>query len=170
MNAYANGRAGSGGSSITWGDRVRLHGGGGGRRIAGMSEKHCPRAMVQRDQFAQLLGMELTEVEDGRARVRMALRPDHRNGFGIAHGGAVFALADTAFAAASNSHGYGAVSLSATMNYLLPGVEGTLQADAREVSRTKKVSVYEVKVTNEDGEVIAVFQGLAYHKAAVPKS
>jgi len=80
------------------------------------------------------------------------------------HGGAIFALADLVFAAASNSHGTVAVAINANISFLKASAGGTLFADAREISKNPKLGTYTIDVTNEDGDVIAVFQGMVYRK------
>ncbi len=124
------------------------------------------RAFFSRaDRFARHSGIELVEVAEGFARARMTLAPFHHNGVGIAHGGALFTLADFAFAAASNSHGTIAVAISATISILKATREGTLWAEAREVARSRKVGTYSVEVKDESGDLVALFQGTVYRKS-----
>ena len=118
----------------------------------------------ERDAYAKHLGMELVEVSPGAAAARMAIGDCHRNMHGVVHGGAIFSLADLAFAAACNSHGTVAVALNASISFLKPGLKGTLTATAKEVSLGSKISVYDIPVTNDDGELVATFQGMAYRK------
>ena len=118
----------------------------------------------ERDAFAKHLGMELVEVTPGGATARMEIRDCHNNMHGVVHGGAIFSVADLAFAAACNSHGTVAVALNVHISFLKPGLKGTLTATAREVSLGAKISVYDIPVTNDDGELIATFQGMAYRK------
>ncbi len=123
------------------------------------------RHFLERDTFARALGIEMLEVDAGSAAARMTIRPDHLNGARVAHGGAVFTLADFAFAAASNSHGTLALSINASMSQTKGVREGaTLTARAAEVSRNPKLAVYSVLVTDETGEVVALFQGMVYRK------
>ncbi|MBN2468316.1 MAG: hotdog fold thioesterase, partial [Deltaproteobacteria bacterium] len=82
----------------------------------------------------------------------------------IAHGGAIFTLADLAFAVAANSHGTVAVAVSVTISFLKAVTGGTVTAEAREVSLNPKLASYSVTVTDENGTVIALFQGMAYRK------
>jgi acyl-CoA thioesterase len=120
---------------------------------------------VAGDRFARHSGIELVEVAEGFARAKMTLAPFHLNGVGIAHGGALFTLADFAFAAASNSHGTVAVAISATISILKASQEGTLWAEAREVARSRKVGTYAVEVKDESGGLVALFQGTVYRKS-----
>lgn len=122
------------------------------------------RRMLRRDRFAAAQGITLVEVREGYARARMRLTPRHMNGVGVAQGGAVFTLADFAFAAASNSHGTVAVGLDTSMTFVRAGTAGLLTADAREVVVSRRVSVCEVQVTDEAGALVALFRGTAFRK------
>ena len=106
----------------------------------------------------------LVEVREGYARVRMRLRPGHLNGVGVAQGGAVFTLADFAFAAASNSHGTVAVALDVSITFARAARTGVLTAEAREEAVSRRVSVCNVRVTDAAGEVVALFRGTAFRK------
>jgi len=116
------------------------------------------------DKFALHAGIELLEVKSGTAKVRMEIKPFHLNGVGLVHGGALFTLADFAFAAAANSHEEVAVAINASISYLKGIKTGTLYAEAEEISNSRKISVYSIKVTDEAGQLIAMFQGMAYKK------
>ena len=105
---------------------------------------------------------EIEEVREGYARIAMIVRADMLNGKSIAHGGMIFALADTAFAYACNSRNVNTVAQSATVNFLAPGQLGDrLVAEAREEALTGRSGVYHVTVRNQKDEIIAVFQGLS---------
>jgi acyl-CoA thioesterase len=104
----------------------------------------------------------IKDVREGYARIAMVVRADMLNGKAIAHGGMIFALADTAFAYACNSRNLNTVAQSATVNFLAPGQLGdTLVAEAREQALSGRSGVYQVTVTNQRNEKIAVFQGLS---------
>ncbi len=118
----------------------------------------------ERDGFARLLGIELVEIAPGFARARMTLRPELHNNLNIAHGGAIFSLADVAFAAASNSHGTVAVGISTSMSFLNAVSEGVLTAEATEVARGHKLATYDIRVTDAAGTLVAVMQGTVYRK------
>ena len=126
-------------------------------------------ASVQRffknDRFAERANIELLSVSPGQARAKMTLHPHHLNGYGTVQGGAIFTLADFAFAAASNSHGNVAVAINVSITFMKAGQTGTLWAEAREVSKNFKLGSYTVEVKDDQGELIAVFQGLAYRKS-----
>jgi len=122
------------------------------------------KKFFERDQFAKLAGIELLELQPGHATARMTLRPTHWNGLEMAHGGAIFTLADFVFAVASNSHGTVAVAINVSISFLKAASTGTLTAVGREVSRNFKLGSYLVEVKNEQGDLIALFQGMAYRK------
>jgi len=122
------------------------------------------------DTFAKEAGIELMEAGEGRAAVKMAITDRHRNGHGTVHGGAIFTLADTAFALASNSHGIPAAAINASISYVKSATSGTLFAQAEEFSINPKIATYIVRVTDEDGENIAIFQGMVYRKTPRPHS
>jgi acyl-CoA thioesterase len=121
------------------------------------------RRMLERDAFSAWLGLELLEVRPRYAAVRMTVRPDMMNGFGVCHGGVTFALADSAFAFASNTHGRVTVSIDNSITY--PAAVSTgdvLTAVATEESAANRIAFYAVRVTNQDGGVVALFRGTVY--------
>jgi acyl-CoA thioesterase len=117
------------------------------------------------DRFAERANIELVSVSPGQARAKMTLQPHHTNGYGTVQGGAIFTLADFAFAAASNSHGTVAVAVNVSITFMKAGTTGTLWAEAREISRNFKLGSYTVEVKDDLGELVALFQGLAYRKS-----
>jgi len=119
---------------------------------------------LQNDRFAERTNVELLTVSSGHATTKLKLQPHHFNGVGTVHGGAIFTLADYAFAAAANSHGTIAVALNANITFMKAARTGTLWAEAREVSKNLKVGSYVVEVKDDTGELVAQFQGLAYRK------
>ena len=116
------------------------------------------------DAYARQAGIELIEVSPGKARVKMEVREQHMNSHRTVHGGAIFTLADTAFALASNSHGIPAAAINAHISYLTAARSGILYAEAEEFTRNPKLASYTVQVTDENGERIAIFQGMVYRK------
>lgn len=118
---------------------------------------------LKNDTFAKYTGMELLSAGDGKATVKLLVKPHHLNAYGKLHGGALFTLADFAFAAASNSRGTIAVGVNANISYLKAVTDGELLAEAEEVSLGSKLSNYTVTVY-QNNEVIALFQGMAYRK------
>ena len=118
------------------------------------------------DLFPKSLGIELVELSPGRAVVAMTVTESMANFHGTAHGGALFTLADTAFALSCNSHGTPAVALSVTMDYMTPAKPGDrLVAVAEEAQRTKRTGSYHITVTANNETKIAFFRVLAFIKA-----
>ncbi|MFP4445235.1 MAG: hydroxyphenylacetyl-CoA thioesterase PaaI [Desulfosudaceae bacterium] len=120
---------------------------------------------IDNDRFAQWIGIDLAEVATGYARAEMTVAADHLNGLGLAHGGAIFTLADLAFAAAANSHGVDAVAVNVNMSYFKACRPGDhLTAAAEEISLSRKLGTYQITVTNQDGQRVALMQGTTYRK------
>lgn len=122
------------------------------------------RRLMRGDRFAAASGAVLAEVREGYARTTMRLRPEHLNGVGVAQGGAIFTLADFAFAAASNSHGTVAVALDVSITFARAATKGVLTAEAVEESMSRRVSVCNVRVTDGEGRPVAFFRGTAFRK------
>ena len=122
------------------------------------------RNFFKNDTFADHVGIELLEVSEGRAKAKMEIKEHHLNGIDIAHGGAIFSLADLVFAVASNSHKTIALGINASISYLKAAASGTLIAEAKEVSLNPKLATYEVCVTDETDDIIAIFLGTVYRK------
>lgn len=119
----------------------------------------CAEAMWKGDDASQGLGMEIVEVRSGEATLTMTVQPHMVNGQRIAHGGFIFLLADSAFAFACNSHNQRAVAAHCDISFIKPGKLGDrLVATAREVSRSGRSGIYDVRVTAGD-TVIAEFRG-----------
>jgi acyl-CoA thioesterase len=108
--------------------------------------------------------MQLTEISAGYAKAEMKIEKRHLNVLGTVHGGTIFTLADMTFAAASNSHGTVAVAINADISFVKAISEGYLYAEATETSINPKIATYTVAVTNENGDTIAIFTGMAYRK------
>lgn len=120
----------------------------------------CARIMFADDTTALHLGLELIDIQPGRSTMSMTVRPEFTNGHGICHGGYIFLLADTAFAYACNSHNQRAVAASAAIEFLAPGHRGdVLTAEAVEQQRGGRSGIYDMRVTNQDGRLIALFRG-----------
>jgi len=119
----------------------------------------CADAMWQEDDASKGLGMEIVEIKPGRATLAMTVAPHMVNGQRIAHGGFIFLLADSAFAFACNSHNERAVAAQCNISFIKPGKLGDrLVAVAREISRSGRSGIYDVRVSVED-VVIAEFRG-----------
>lgn len=122
------------------------------------------KRFVENDRFAKHLGIEMLECSRGRAKARMGIKDHHLNSAGTVHGGAIFALADAVFSAASNSHGTLAMAINVGISFFKAVKNGNLTADANEVSLNPKLATYLVNVTDDDGNAIALFQGTVYRK------
>jgi acyl-CoA thioesterase len=111
----------------------------------------CADAMWKEDDASKGLGMEIVDIRSGQATLSMTIQPHMVNGHGIAHGGFIFLLADSAFAFACNSHNERAVAAQCNISFIRPGKLGArLIATAREISRTGRSGIYDVRVTVDD--------------------
>ncbi len=120
---------------------------------------------VEKEPFARKFGLRLVDLDAGYSRVEMQFTPDMENIFGMAHGGAIFALIDEAFETAGNSHGTVAVALNMNITYnSAPSPDTKLTAEARELSRTPKIASYDIKVTDDQNNLIATCHALVYRK------
>jgi len=119
------------------------------------------------DRYAAFSGIELLEVEPGRAKTKMEIRDMHLNAGNVVQGGAIFTLADFAFAVAVNTYGNLAMSIETSIRYFKGVGTGTLFAEAKAVHIHKKLATFEVTVTNEKEELIALFTATAYRKDVV---
>ena len=116
------------------------------------------------DRLAEYLGIELVDVSEGGAVSRMEVRDEHMNGIGTVHGGAIFTLADFTFAVAANSHGRVTVAINVSISFMKAATSGTLTAVAKEVSLNPRIASYTVNVCDDEGDLVAIFQGMAYRK------
>src|SRR6185369_7237067 len=116
------------------------------------------------DLFARHTGIELHEVGQGWAKASMKIEPFHFNAANTVHGGAIFTLADFAFAVASNSHGTLAMGINTSVSFVKAATKGILYAEAREQARNPKLASYLVQITDDDNDVVAIFQGMVYRK------
>lgn len=120
-------------------------------------------AMMAKDAFSRAMGMEVIDVRPDAATVRMTVRADMLNGFGVCHGGVTFALADSALAFASNTHGHVTVSIENSITYPKGIYEGdVLTAVAEEESSTNRLAFFRVTVRRGDDEVVGLFRGTVY--------
>jgi len=121
------------------------------------------REKFAQEPYAQIFGIEIEELEAGHAVLKMRTRDEMNNLFGTVHGAAIYSLLDAAFELTVNSHGTVAVALGVSVNYLSPARSGeTLQAEGRETNRSRKISSCDIRVTGEDGRLVATCQALAY--------
>jgi len=120
-------------------------------------------SMLARDAFSRWLGVEVADVSPRAVTVRMRVRDEMLNGFGLCHGGVTFAVADTALAFASNTHGSVTVSIENSIAYPTAVSAGdALTARAEEERTTARLAFYRVTVQREDGEIVALFRGTVY--------
>ena len=119
--------------------------------------------MLEGDAFSRWLGVEVSALAPGACTVRMTVRDEMLNGFGVCHGGVTYALADSALAFASNTHGRVTVSVDNAISYPAAVRAGdTLVAAATEESASRRLAFYRVTVTNQRGETVALFRGTVY--------
>jgi len=120
----------------------------------------CASLMWDDDRASQQLGIKVLNVAPGKATLTMTVTDHMTNGHGNLHGGYIFALADSAFAFACNTYNQMTVAQHCSITYIAPGSLGdVLTADAREVSRKGRSGIYDIRVTREDGTVLAEFRG-----------
>lgn len=121
--------------------------------------------MYANDAFSQWLGIELVKISAGSCVLKMKVRAEMTNGFGIAHGGITYSLADSALAFASNGHGYHAVSIETSISHIKAVKAGEeLTAVASEVAGSRKTGQYEVHIYNHKEDLVAWFRGTVYKK------
>lgn len=119
--------------------------------------------MYENDMFSQWLGIKIVEAGPGCCTLKADIRHDMLNGFMICHGGITYSIADSALAFASNSHGFHAVSVETSISHTKVVRDGdTVTAVAIEKNLSNKFGVYEVTLTNQNGELIALFKGTVY--------
>ena len=119
--------------------------------------------MMRHDTMSQWLGIDIVEVGPRRCVCRLKVRKDMVNGFGVAHGGVAFSLADSAFAFACNTHGQVTVSIDNAVSYPAPVYAGdVLTANAWEEASSNRLGYYRVDVRNQHGAIVALFRGTAF--------
>ncbi len=118
---------------------------------------------VEQEPFARKFGIKLLDLNEGYSKVETSFTPDMENIFGLAHGGALFALIDVAFETASNSHGTMAVALNMSVTYVSAPPPGSrLIAEAKELNKTNKTAVYDIKTWDGENRLVASCQALVY--------
>jgi len=120
--------------------------------------------MMAKDYFSQWLGIEVLEVKEGASKLKMIVRGEMLNGFGIAHGGITYSFADSALAFASNSHGQKAVSVETSISHTVSLKEGDeIIAEAYEEHCSSKIAIYSIKIfKSSDMTIVALFKGTVY--------
>jgi len=122
------------------------------------------KKFIQKDRFAKYIGIEILDISLGRAKASMKIEDHHLNAANVVHGSAIFGLADLVFAVASNSHGKVSLGINMSVSYLKAASGGTLFAEAKEISKNKKLGTYLMEVTDEQNDIIAILQGTVYRK------
>lgn len=137
-----------------------------GASVADVEQQLAERvvgAMLEKDAFSAWLGVILLDVRPRAATVQITVRADMLNGFGVCHGGVTYAVADSALAFASNTHGRVTMSIDNAISYPAPVHAGdVLTAEAAEESATNRLAFYRVTVQNQNGIVVALFRGTVY--------
>ena len=119
--------------------------------------------MLHKDLFSQWLGISIIEIKEGYSKIKMTVRSEMINGFGIVHGGIAFSLADSAFAFACNNRNVLSVALDTSINFLKPvQVNDLLIAEATELHNGRSTGLYQINITNQQNIVVAVFKGTCF--------
>lgn len=128
-----------------------------------MERQKIVKTIMERDQFSKWLGLELLEFRAGYVRLQAVIRPEMMNGIGSLHGGITFAMADSAFAFTCNMENNISVALEANISFTKAGYVGDVfTIESTEINTTRKIGVYEVRITNQQDELIALFKGTCY--------
>jgi len=126
--------------------------------------KNIQKFFSAEDMFARHTGIVLLDMGPGWATASMKIEPFHYNGAKTVHGGAIFTLADFAFAVASNSHGTLSMGINTSVSFIKAATKGTLYAEAREQALNPRLASYSVRITDDVQAVVAIFQGMVYRK------
>ncbi|MEN9963509.1 MAG: hydroxyphenylacetyl-CoA thioesterase PaaI [Bacteroidota bacterium] len=119
--------------------------------------------MMKHDLFSQWLGIEVMEIREGYSKIRMHVRQEMVNGFGIVHGGVPFSFADSAFAFACNNRNVLSVALDTSINFIKPvHVGDTLEAEAKEIHNGRSTGLYHIVIRNQNEHEVAIFKGTCF--------
>lgn len=119
--------------------------------------------MMQHDMFSQWLGIQVLHVQEGYSKIKMTVRPEMINGFGIVHGGIAFSMADSCFAFACNNRNVLSVALDTSINFTKPvHVGDVLTAEAKELHNGKSTGLYHITITNQNEHTVALFKGTCF--------
>ncbi|MCX6336086.1 MAG: hotdog fold thioesterase [Bacteroidetes bacterium] len=119
--------------------------------------------IIADDLFGQWLGVELVAIKEGYSKILLRIRPEMINAIGIAHGGIVFSLADTALALACNGRNKASVTLESAINFIKPVYENdTITAETTEIHNGQSTGLYQITITNQAGSKVAVFKGTCF--------
>lgn len=131
-----------------------------------MAKSSIVDRMFENDAFSQWLGIERIQQGPGQSHLKMLIRKEMLNGFGIAHGAITYALADSALAFASNAHGRHSVSVETSISHLLPLKEGdSIETKVKEISLNHRIGLYHIDILNQDQQLVATFKGTVYRKS-----
>jgi acyl-CoA thioesterase len=131
--------------------------------MAAITHQQVVNHMMENDLFSQWLGINVLAVKEGYSKIKMTVRPEMVNGFGIVHGGIAFSLADSAFAFACNNRNQLSVALDTSINFIKPVQVGdVLEAEAIEMHNGKSTGLYTITIANQKEQVVAIFKGLCY--------
>jgi acyl-CoA thioesterase len=126
--------------------------------------------MMKHDEFSRWLGIEILEVRAGYSKIKMTVRPEMVNGFGIVHGGIPFSFADSAFAFACNNRNVLSVALDTSINFIKPvHVGDLLEAEAKEIHNGRSTGLYHITISNQHNHEVAIFKGTCFrtHKTLI---
>lgn len=124
--------------------------------------------MMDHDAFSQWMNVEVLEIKEGYSRIKMIIRKEMVNGFGIVHGGIPFSLADSAFAFACNNRNNLSVALDVTITFTKAvNIGDTLAAEAKEVHNGRSTGVYLISVMNQKNELVALFKGTCFRTGKI---
>lgn len=134
-----------------------------------MTPQEIVNTMMAKDYFSQWLGIEIIEVKEGSSKLKMTVRQEMLNGFGIAHGGITYSFADSALAFASNSHGQKAVSVETSISHTISlKADDEIIAEASEEHCSNKIGIYTIKIYKaSDNSVVALFKGTVYRTSKI---
>ena len=119
--------------------------------------------MFNNDPFSKWLGIERMEESPGYCVLQMTVMQEMLNGFSVAHGGITYSLADSALAFATNAHGIQSMSIETSISHTKQVLEADiLTAKTKEISLTKRVGIYQIDITNQNNEIVALFKGTVY--------
>lgn len=119
--------------------------------------------MMLNDLFSQWLGIEVLEVKEGYSKIKMTVRKEMINGFGVVHGGIAFSLADSAFAFACNNRNVLSVALDTAINFIKPvHVGDVLTAEAKELHNGRSTGLYHITISNQNDHIVALFKGTCF--------
>lgn len=128
-----------------------------------MNPRQVVDYMMEKDYFSQFLGIKIIDIKENYALVEMEITKQMLNGLGTVHGGVTFAFADSALAFSSNNSGEAAVALNCTVHFTKAGREGDIfRAESILVTETRKTALYDIKITNQNDDLVAKFSGTVY--------